>query len=484
MQASERIRKGEALALFRNLRRYSSSEAASINAYVRLFESVSPWKAWVEDTLRELLEVPSGRKLEITQSSELHSEQTQKYTFEKKEISIGRSNENDIALPMRSISRQHARIVEREDGFYIEDLESASGTYVNRQRLEPAHARRLASGDEVLIFPYVLRVDPQEMWARDNEVELAYSCRFSPTAASEFVAGLGSDLCLFQFRIHPEMGNAVLALARPFLKAILSRLMREAISEFAESDASLLEFVVVSILERVNRELKFPFQCLLVPSKRFTMRDEPGVTLEASVRLTNAQGSILLFLPDNCLQKLQTTGVEGLPVGTKEKIAWKIMVRIGFVDLDASDLEDLRLGDTLLYVPNVELALPGGSDSRSTEQGWRAVRDEENQRRFEVKEFFERSAHMEEESGNPQDEMEKIEKVELGSLPIRIHVVLSQVEMSLKDLEGLTDGSIIELDEENPGTVQLVANGEVLGLGDLVEIDDRLGVQITRWRKG
>jgi type III secretion protein Q len=60
---------------------------------------------------------------------------------------------------------------------------------------------------------------------------------------------------------------------------------------------------------------------------------------------------------------------------------------------------------------------------------------------------------------------------------------LSQVELSLKDLEGLTEGSIIELDEGNTGSVQLVVSGKVLGAGDLVEVDDRLGVQITRWRK-
>jgi type III secretion protein Q len=74
-------------------------------------------------------------------------------------------------------------------------------------------------------------------------------------------------------------------------------------------------------------------------------------------------------------------------------------------------------------------------------------------------------------------------KVELAALPVRIHVVLSQVELSLKELEGLTDGSIIQLDKQDLGAVQLVANGRVLGAGELVEIDDRLGVEITRWRK-
>jgi type III secretion system YscQ/HrcQ family protein len=477
----EQLRNTAELALFRNLRKYTSSQVVSINAYTRLFEGASYWKSWVEDTLRELLEVPSGRRLEIAQSNELHGEQTQKYTFEQKEISIGRATNNDIPLPLRSISRRHARIVEREGGFYIEDLESSSGTYVNRQRLEPAHSRQLASGDEVLIFPYVLRVNPQELWARDNEVELAYSCRFSPTAASEFVSRLGSDLCLFQFGIHPEMGHAVIALGRPFLKTILSRLTRDTISELAETDSGLFEFVVVSILERANRELQFPFQCLLVPSNRFSLQDEPGITLEVSVRLAQAKGSILLFLPDTCLQKVQSTASIGLPAGTKEQITWQVRVRLGFVDLVANDLEQLEPADTLLYTPEVELVLPAGVGGHASDCGWRAVRDQNNSLCFEVKEFFERSAYME-GSTNLQDEVKTEGKVELAALPVRIHVVLSQVELSLKDLEGLTDGSIIQLDEEHPEAVQLVANGRVLGAGKLVEIDDRLGVQITRWR--
>jgi type III secretion system YscQ/HrcQ family protein len=483
MPVPEPMHKNAKLALFRNLRKYTSSQVASINAYSRLFESASSWKIWVEDTLRELLEVPSGRRLEITQSSELHGEQTEeKYTFEQKEISIGRATDNDIPLPQRSISRKHGRIVERESGFYIEDLESSSGTYVNRQRLEPAHARRLVSGDEVLIFPYVLRVNPQELWSRDDNVELSYSCRFSPTAATEFVSRLGSDLCLFQFRIHPEMGNGVIALARPFLKTILSRLTRDTISELAETDSALFEFVVVSILERANRELRFPFQCLLVPSNRFALQNEPGIALEASVRLSQAHGSILLFLPDTCLLKLQSTVSNGLPSSVKTQVTWKVMVCIGFVDLPVSELEDLEPEDTLLYTPEVELVLPTAVGGHASERGWRAVRDENDPNSFEVKEFFERGPSME-ESTDLQSEVETAGTVELADLPIRIHVVLSQVELSLKDLESLTDGSIIQLEEEHSGAVQLVSNGKVLGAGELVEIDNRLGVQITRWRK-
>jgi len=279
------------------------------------------------------------------------------------------------------------------------------------------------------------------------------------------------------------MGHAVLALARPFLKTILSRLTRDSIAELAESDSGLFEFVVVSILERANRELRFPFQCLLVPSNRFTHQDEQGIALEASVRLAQTQGSVLLFLPDTCLQKLQGAASIGLTPDAKGQITWQVMVRIGFVDLVTSDLEDLKPADTLLYTQKVELVLPAGVGGDASERGWRAVRDEGNPSRFEAKEFFERSVHMEENT-NLHEEVETAAKAELASLPVRVHVVLSQIELSLRDLEDLTDGSIIQLEEEqHSGVVQLVANGKVLGAGELVEIDDRLGVQITRWRK-
>jgi type III secretion system YscQ/HrcQ family protein len=490
MQVLERKNKPAVPTPLRGLRKYTASQAAAINAYSRLFERASSWEKWIEDTLQNLLEVPSGLKLQISQSNELHGEQTREFVFEQKEISIGRAAENDIALSLNSISRRHAHIVERGGAYHIEDLDSASGTYVNRTKLEPTHPRRLVSGDEVLIFPYVFRINPQELWARDEEVELSYSCRFVRTAASEFASSFGSDMCVFRLGVHPDMGHALLAMTRPFLKTILSRLTRDSISEFAITDLGLFEFVVISILERANRELRFPFQCVLEPGKDAALQNEPGIALNAAARLAKAQGSIQVFLPDSCLRKLQGTTVAELPAKVREHLTWRVVVCLGFVELTAADLADLELADTLIYTSEVAMILPAGAASQAPERGWQMVRDDDNPRRFEVKEFFERSILMadstdlQDEGGETgKDEGGVTSKVELAALPVRIQVVLSQVELSLKDLEGLTEGSIIELDEENTGSVQLATNGKIVGAGDLVEVDDRLGVQITHWRK-
>jgi pSer/pThr/pTyr-binding forkhead associated (FHA) protein len=60
---------------------------------------------------------------------------------------LGRSRENSIHIRDERLSRHHARIDYREGGYYLADLGSSNGTFVNRGRLEAP--RRLESGDTV-----------------------------------------------------------------------------------------------------------------------------------------------------------------------------------------------------------------------------------------------------------------------------------------------------------------------------------------------
>lgn len=64
-------------------------------------------------------------------------------------VSIGRSDECDIALPDRQVSRFHARISWNDPGFYVEDLGSKNGTHVNGQEVKAPVL--LHDGDEIQI---------------------------------------------------------------------------------------------------------------------------------------------------------------------------------------------------------------------------------------------------------------------------------------------------------------------------------------------
>ena len=75
---------------------------------------------------------------------------------------IGRSPECDVFLDDVTVSRNHALLVRRRDGLYIDDLGSLNGTYVNRRRIE---SHRLADGDEIQVGKYKLVVP--ELLARE-----------------------------------------------------------------------------------------------------------------------------------------------------------------------------------------------------------------------------------------------------------------------------------------------------------------------------
>ena len=65
----------------------------------------------------------------------------------------GPAPESDIFLDDVTVSRDHAVIVRRGSDYYLDDLGSLNGTYVNRQRVD---SRRLEDGDEVQIGKYKL----------------------------------------------------------------------------------------------------------------------------------------------------------------------------------------------------------------------------------------------------------------------------------------------------------------------------------------
>jgi pSer/pThr/pTyr-binding forkhead associated (FHA) protein len=68
-------------------------------------------------------------------------------------MTIGRSPDAEIFLDDVTVSRNHALLVRRRDGLYIDDLGSLNGTYVNRRRIE---SHKLQNGDELQVGKYKL----------------------------------------------------------------------------------------------------------------------------------------------------------------------------------------------------------------------------------------------------------------------------------------------------------------------------------------
>jgi pSer/pThr/pTyr-binding forkhead associated (FHA) protein len=76
--------------------------------------------------------------------------------WEQPTLTIGRDPTNDLVIEHKLASRRHARFEKDDIGFYIHDLESTNGTFVNGQRIQGAHLLRnndeVWIGDTVIVF--------------------------------------------------------------------------------------------------------------------------------------------------------------------------------------------------------------------------------------------------------------------------------------------------------------------------------------------
>jgi FHA domain len=75
------------------------------------------------------------------------------FAVDRARTTIGRRPDSVVFLDDVTVSRDHALLIRRGDEWYLDDLGSLNGTYVNRERIESQH---LQEGDEVQIGKYKL----------------------------------------------------------------------------------------------------------------------------------------------------------------------------------------------------------------------------------------------------------------------------------------------------------------------------------------
>jgi pSer/pThr/pTyr-binding forkhead associated (FHA) protein len=72
------------------------------------------------------------------------------------ELTIGRAEKCHVILDDNYVSQVHARVFSRGDSYFVEDLGSTNGTYLNRKRV--GGATELQRGDRVKIGKTVLEM--------------------------------------------------------------------------------------------------------------------------------------------------------------------------------------------------------------------------------------------------------------------------------------------------------------------------------------
>ncbi|MDG1165063.1 MAG: flagellar motor switch protein FliN [Porticoccaceae bacterium] len=68
----------------------------------------------------------------------------------------------------------------------------------------------------------------------------------------------------------------------------------------------------------------------------------------------------------------------------------------------------------------------------------------------------------------------------LENIPVNISVEVGRTELKIRDLMRLTQGSVVELDRLAGEPLDLLVNNTLVAQGEVVLVNDRYGVKLTR----
>ena len=361
---------------FHKLESYTANEVSLWNAACRLLPSPSLWKTAIAEVFCRLLERPGGHKLTLLQTHSIESASgTREHSFDSApEITLGRNPENTLVLQANSVSKQHARLSFRDGDYYLEDLGSRMGTFVNKKRLSEHVPVRLQEGDQFSLFPYSFSFKSENLWIADTKVDLMTgswkSCHWE-----QFVMDAHSGEHSFELEVLPTSNSIFLRVDERWTVELLRRLLNPLGVEIrqswlTEANCGFLEFVLLSVLERVQQETHFPFHFSLkaAHSEKKQATENRGMTTSFTLALPGAAGVFRLFVPMDLIASVQQWVPSPMPSCLPASVRWGFPLSVGQVELTREELESLETSDVVLFNEVAELLFPATS-----KRGWRGL---------------------------------------------------------------------------------------------------------------
>jgi flagellar motor switch/type III secretory pathway protein FliN len=455
---------------FGTLPSFSRSHAAAWNALCRAVVGGTGWQTWITEGLGDVIESPGGLEIRLRQKHTIDSERAETvFTSTTGEIILGRDEVCDIRLTPRAVGNRHTRIYTQGGKCFLEDLGSALGTFLNESRLAPNQPTPIATGEQFAIFPYSFTVEVTELWIRGGPFHV-FAGSVLPLDSLKPVA---ANVACFPVHVQPFGAAFLLEADRCFLEKLAADLLAPlcpglpARLGLTPADTGFLELLIAAVLERMNRDLQFPLQAALAPESSPPQigNHQKGLAFSFAIRVADMTGTFRLMITDDAIQLLANCPIPK-PSVTIAEVSWIFPLSAGSADLTAAEIALIESGDIVLLSRETALLFPN-----RPERGWRLMATPGNLRQAGVDNYFERGCVDHSES-----------EPDLASLPIRLHAIIGEKEITLAEANRLVAGAIVELDATRSDPVRITLNGKTAGTGELVEVEGRLGVRILAWR--
>ncbi len=146
---------------------------------------------------------------------------------------IGRQPEAAVHLDSLAVSRQHARVLQDDGAYFVEDLGSSNGTYLNGRPID--RRMPLTENDTLQIGPYVLALRPQPAPAPKSDPDQVIRTRVAATPSNHT---LYLQNPAYKLQVVLEIAQT---LARTLeLEPLLSKLLDHLLRLFPQADRGLV----------------------------------------------------------------------------------------------------------------------------------------------------------------------------------------------------------------------------------------------------
>jgi flagellar motor switch protein FliM len=419
----------------------------------------------------------------------------QYFRFKQPSVLIGRSAESHILLKSPLVSKKHSEVARRGVEFYLRDLNSNNGTFLNSVKLSSGGEVVLKNDDIVKVEPFELVVAlPQDVGKKLLPITLKSIQRRKDPVFSNHV--------FVFFQVEPGGETAVLAIetnvARWMVQKIITGQKETPLTPWTEIETGLLEYLAAKVLATVNTFLQDSRLVLQsVEKEESTFQDwfEKNPSLvELNFETESEIGMVysFLYLP---ISRLNTppaaSGIEFLKKAEwMRKMTYLFSAQLGITYLPADQVGLLEAGDILL-LDRTQVKIADGVPIGKAEihsnflrrgvigvlVGWK---DEETCTLTIESLYQEGLKSMTDATKKPEEGQEESSESVLASVEIPIVVELARLKYTLDELAATREGQIIEVKKAQPDLVDLSVDGKIIASGKLVDIDGKLGVRILK----
>ena len=191
-----------------------------------------------------------------------------------KDLVLGRSAVCDIMLQHDMVSKRHTRFFYSLGRYFVEDLNSANGTRVNRERI--CGIRGLVSGDEVMIYPYSMQFSIQDVDPHAAAQEAGVSAATAGNGHSVHFSGRIDTLSCVDLiqMLHSTTQTGVLTVTDMEQKRAILEFIEGAIVSARYGEASD-ESAVYDLVLKSEGDFEFERKKIPLPEKPMTIKTVP-----------------------------------------------------------------------------------------------------------------------------------------------------------------------------------------------------------------